>query len=322
MILDFVERLKILANIIRGELFIILDQFENYFQYHPKNQDKFDEEFIRLVNLDDLPIHLLVSIRSDQLYRFEQRFGERIIASHKESIALQSLQQTPATEAIKKPIERYNFIEHLENFSLTILCGKKDAGKSLFLQGYLYRYLKNNEDFQYNIFYFHNWQHPENNWTEIKRLINEHKNIVEGKTEPTNLLIIFDQCDDYFEKNAPKPYYNLLEELETIKKSENIKFVVAIRKIDSLQKALEELNSNSVHFCFGHFNLSDESLECKPFPQQEEKVFVPLAKFGKDEKEANDLKENIAEILDDPQIALPYLQLIMCERNSTYYLSL
>ncbi|MCA1995002.1 MAG: ATP-binding protein [Coleofasciculus sp. S288] len=68
-----------------GELFIILDQFEEFFVYHPQqikesNSQEVEEsnfviEFAQAVNHADLHVNFLISIRSDSLFRLD-RFQE------------------------------------------------------------------------------------------------------------------------------------------------------------------------------------------------------------------------------------------------------
>jgi WD40 repeat protein len=92
-----------------AELLIILDQFEEYFVYHPTDEGpgKFDDEFSRaIVNLD-LHANFLISIREDWLARLD-RFKGRIPNLFENSIRIDHLDREAAHEAIFKPIEKYN----------------------------------------------------------------------------------------------------------------------------------------------------------------------------------------------------------------------
>jgi WD40 repeat protein len=91
------------------EILIILDQFEEYFVYHPVDQGvgKFDDEFSRaLVNVD-LHANFLLSIREDWLARLD-RFKGRIPNLFENSIRIDHLDRKAAQAAIEKPIEKYN----------------------------------------------------------------------------------------------------------------------------------------------------------------------------------------------------------------------
>ena len=61
------------------ELFIILDQFEEYFLYHPQDDGprSFAAEFARAVNQVDCPVSFVVSVREDALSKLD-RFERRI----------------------------------------------------------------------------------------------------------------------------------------------------------------------------------------------------------------------------------------------------
>jgi WD40 repeat protein len=92
-----------------AELLIILDQFEEYFVYHPvaEGAGKFDDEFSRaLVNLG-LRANFLISIREDWLARLD-RFKGRIPNLFENSIRIDHLERAAAREAISKPIDMYN----------------------------------------------------------------------------------------------------------------------------------------------------------------------------------------------------------------------
>lgn len=94
------------------ELLIILDQFEEYFVYHPAKQkvaDEFADEFCRAVTTLDLPANFLISIREDWVARLD-RFKRRIPFLFDNSIRIDHLNRDAAYDAIKGPVNKYNEI--------------------------------------------------------------------------------------------------------------------------------------------------------------------------------------------------------------------
>ena len=92
-----------------GELFIILDQFEEYFLYHPneKGAGTFAAQFPRAVNRPELPVNFLISIREDSLAKLDQ-FKTSIPNLFNNYLRLKHLDAKSAYDAISKPIEAYN----------------------------------------------------------------------------------------------------------------------------------------------------------------------------------------------------------------------
>jgi WD40 repeat protein len=108
--LSFVEALKVwtkhLGDEEEGELFVILDQFEEYFLYHPQ-EEKFAFEFCRAVNHSKLHVNFLISIRSDSFSKLN-RFKSRILNVLSNNLELKHLDREAARRAIEKPIDKYN----------------------------------------------------------------------------------------------------------------------------------------------------------------------------------------------------------------------
>jgi len=112
--LSFVETLAYWAESLggadqNGELFLILDQFEEYFLYHPdeKGEGTFFTEFSRAVNCSGLRVNFLISIREDSIalldhfqHQIPNLFGHRLSIGH--------LNGQAAKTAITQPIEYYN----------------------------------------------------------------------------------------------------------------------------------------------------------------------------------------------------------------------
>jgi WD40 repeat protein len=90
-------------------LLVILDQFEEYFQYHHQEdgEGSFFVEFPRLLYREGLPIHFLVSIRQDSLAALD-RFKRNIPGLFDNRLSIDFLSPMAAKDAILKPIEKFN----------------------------------------------------------------------------------------------------------------------------------------------------------------------------------------------------------------------
>lgn len=103
------EQLKTWAERVGGDLLIILDQFEDYFLYHP-NEDgpgTFVEEFPRVVTDREARVNFVVAIREDAVAKLD-RFEGRIPTLFENYIRIDHLDRDAARDAIVKPIEQYN----------------------------------------------------------------------------------------------------------------------------------------------------------------------------------------------------------------------
>lgn len=92
-----------------GTIIILLDQFEEYFLYHPESDaaNPFDSEFARAVNRDDIDANFLLALREDGLSRLD-RFRARIPNLMGNLLRLRHLDAAAAEEAIRKPLAAYN----------------------------------------------------------------------------------------------------------------------------------------------------------------------------------------------------------------------
>lgn len=90
-------------------LMIILDQFEEYFLYHPQD-DAFTDEFPEAVLQKDAPVSFLISIREDSLAKLD-RFEGRIPSLFDNYLRIDHLGYDAARDAILKPIERYKELQ-------------------------------------------------------------------------------------------------------------------------------------------------------------------------------------------------------------------
>ncbi len=104
-----VEALDAWTKRISGDILIILDQFEEYFLYHPQEdgQGTFAFEFPRVVNRRDLRVSFLISIRDDSLAKLD-RFKGRIPNLFDNYLRIDHLRYEAGKAAIEKPVERYN----------------------------------------------------------------------------------------------------------------------------------------------------------------------------------------------------------------------
>lgn len=91
-----------------GELFIILDQFEEYFLYHPKEKGEgtFTTEFSQAVNCPDLPVNFLIAMREDSVAKLDH-FKRTIPDIFANNLRIFHLDKASARIAIVKPVEKY-----------------------------------------------------------------------------------------------------------------------------------------------------------------------------------------------------------------------
>lgn len=118
MSLTFDEFLLQATQAFHGTILIILDQFEEYFLYHPKAEHTFDVEIARAVNRQDIDAHFIIALREDSLSMLD-RFRTRIPNLLGNSLRLRHLDATSAEEAIRKPLEVYNQ-EHADEPQINI----------------------------------------------------------------------------------------------------------------------------------------------------------------------------------------------------------
>jgi len=95
-----------------GTLLVVLDQFEEYFQYHPGEGDGerltgFAAELARIINDQRLPVHVLLSIREDAWAKLD-RFEGHIPSLFTNYLRVNHLDLGAAREAIEGPIAAWN----------------------------------------------------------------------------------------------------------------------------------------------------------------------------------------------------------------------
>jgi WD40 repeat protein len=103
------EVLRACVERLQGDVLVILDQFEEYFLYHPDEDGEgtFAVEFPHAVNQRDLRVNFLVSMREDALAKLD-RFKGRIPSLFENRLRVDHLQAPSARSALTGPIEEYN----------------------------------------------------------------------------------------------------------------------------------------------------------------------------------------------------------------------
>jgi len=107
--LDLTAALERWARHFKGELLIILDQFEEYFLYHAHadGDGTFAVEFPKAVNRADLPVNFVLSLREDALSKLD-RFKGRLPQLFDNYLRMPRLTRAAAREAITGPLDEYN----------------------------------------------------------------------------------------------------------------------------------------------------------------------------------------------------------------------
>jgi WD40 repeat protein len=97
---------------IHGPLLVILDQFEEYFLYHPRDAGpgSFYDELSAALRRRDTPATFLLSIREDALAQLD-RFEGRVAGLLDNLLRIDHLDSNAAREAIERPIELWNKVE-------------------------------------------------------------------------------------------------------------------------------------------------------------------------------------------------------------------
>jgi WD40 repeat protein len=102
------ELLLAASEKLGGTILIILDQFEEYFLYHPTSDpdNDFDAELARSVNRVEVDANILVAMREDGLAKLD-RFDARIPNLLGNTLRLEHLDREQAEQAIRGPLAQY-----------------------------------------------------------------------------------------------------------------------------------------------------------------------------------------------------------------------
>jgi hypothetical protein len=97
------------AELVGGDIMVVLDQFEEYFLYHDRQDGPgtFAVEFPRLLATPELRMNFLVPIRDDAVARLD-RFKGRIPSLFDNYLRLRHLGPKAAEDAIRKPLAAFN----------------------------------------------------------------------------------------------------------------------------------------------------------------------------------------------------------------------
>ncbi len=103
------ESLRIWQEILDGDLYVILDQAEEYFLYHggEDGSGTFAVDFPEVVNSPDLRVNFLLAVREDALAKLDV-FRARIPSVLGNYLRLEHLDPPAARAAIVQPIAEYN----------------------------------------------------------------------------------------------------------------------------------------------------------------------------------------------------------------------
>ena len=94
-----------------GDVYLILDQVEEFFVYHAENHG-FDADLARLVG-EQPRVNVLLSLREDSLAKLD-RFKARIPAVYANSLRLDRLDRDAGRMAIVRPVECWNELENAQ----------------------------------------------------------------------------------------------------------------------------------------------------------------------------------------------------------------
>jgi WD40 repeat protein len=97
------------TEVTKRSLLIVLDQFEEYFEYHwnDRGPSTFREELPRLLNRTDLPVNFLFSVRQDSLSLLD-RFKGAVPTLFDNLLRIEHLGMKAAQSAIVNPLRRFN----------------------------------------------------------------------------------------------------------------------------------------------------------------------------------------------------------------------
>ena len=102
------ELAAVASDRLGGPLVIVLDQFEEIFQYHRgETFDRFEKQLTELVWRRDAQVSVLIAIREDSLAKLD-RLHRRIPRLLDNLVRIRHLDTAAAHKAIEKPVEHWN----------------------------------------------------------------------------------------------------------------------------------------------------------------------------------------------------------------------
>jgi hypothetical protein len=235
---------------IAGQLFIILDQFEEYFASllaRGVSRDDFAEEFPDAVNDQTLNVNFLIAIREDALAKLDF-FKTSIPNLFKYRLEIKHLEENSARKAIVGPIAEYNrqriLLDNLLSSRLTILYGDSETHKSTLLRDGIIPPLK--KGFGNRVILFDHWKRQnlseeesfqdilrkqieaelelrlderfpssssDPNFAGIRGIFRIAKILNNDLKEKHKFFIILDQFEEYFERRRKDQDDLLIQEL-------------------------------------------------------------------------------------------------------------
>ena len=130
------ERLEAASGAVGGDVYVILDQFEEYFLYH--ENDEFAGELAEVIREPTLRVNVLLGLREDALAKLDA-FKGQIPNLFSNYLRLDHLDRRGARLAIVGPIERFNELagedvrvepEVVEAVLDQVATGKVDVGRA------------------------------------------------------------------------------------------------------------------------------------------------------------------------------------------------
>ena len=119
------DTLGMWQELLAGDLYVILDQAEEYFLYHGGDGGGFASEFPAVVNDPDLRVNFILAVRDDSLAKLDA-FRKRIPNVFGNYLRLEHLDRDAARAAIVEPVAEYNRLVGSED-SVTIEPALVDA---------------------------------------------------------------------------------------------------------------------------------------------------------------------------------------------------
>lgn len=95
------------ATTLCGELYLILDQLEEYFFYHSDDSEALGRELARALQRSDVRAQVLLSIREDSLARLDA-WKDRLPSLFQHLVRIEHLDRESARAAIERPLDVWN----------------------------------------------------------------------------------------------------------------------------------------------------------------------------------------------------------------------
>lgn len=105
--LPLLGRLRHWAEHTEADVVCVLDQFEDYFLYHPDPTERFGVELARALAAAEHQLHFLISLREDALGKLD-RFQPFVPNLFDNYYRLEPLTTEQARAAVTRPLQRYN----------------------------------------------------------------------------------------------------------------------------------------------------------------------------------------------------------------------